>query len=158
MGFGRFGRILGSTAIKKGQIEHEKPYIYYKKRLPSQGHFCEFPLFRCRKTAQNSRKAGLHADLVTEWPYNGQKKPAWAQNQPNRVNFGAGPARQIRCCSPVRGSKVPIPAIYRPVTSLAGLRGGVRTDIWVQRPYPGLFRAHMSPVALSEPRPNSFVR
>ena len=45
MGFGRFGRILGSTAIKKGQIEHEKPYIYPKKRPPSQGHFREFPLF-----------------------------------------------------------------------------------------------------------------
>ena len=45
MGFGRFGCIPGSTDRKKGEIEHEKPYIYYKKRLPSQGHFCEFPLF-----------------------------------------------------------------------------------------------------------------
>ena len=75
---------LGNSAQKSPMLI---AYIKIKTEPPDRPVSLTCPFAPCRITAQNSKKAGLHADLVAEWPHNSQKRPILAQNQPNLVHF-----------------------------------------------------------------------
>ena len=69
------------------RISNVDPPYNHENRAPDRPVSASCTFTPCRITAQNSKKAGLHADLVAEWPHNSQKGPILAQNQPNLVHF-----------------------------------------------------------------------